>query len=53
VKEVEESERKKKIFLHSLTVNNIVSTTSTLSLNELNQNKQQKFTHEHNTMMSS
>jgi hypothetical protein len=36
---------KENIFLCSATVNNIVSTTSTLSLNELNQNKQQKFTH--------
>jgi len=29
---------------HSATVNNIISTTSALSLNELNQNKQQEFT---------
>jgi len=43
---LKESERKKKnIFLCSLTVNSIVSTTSALSLNELNQNKQQEFTH--------
>ena len=43
---LKESERKKEnIFLCSLTVNSIVSTTSALSLNELNQNKQWKFTH--------
>jgi len=43
---LKESERKKEnIFLHSLTVNSIISTTSTLSLNELKQIKQQKFTH--------
>jgi len=43
---LKESERKKRnIFLCSLTVNNIISATSALSLNELNQNKQQKFTH--------
>jgi len=43
---LKESERKKEnIFLCSSIVNNIVSATSTLSLNELNQNKQQKLTH--------
>ena len=43
---LKESEREKRnIFLCSSTVNSIVSTTSTLSLNKLNQNKQQKFTH--------
>jgi len=43
---LKESERKKEnIFLCSLIVNNIVSTTSALSLNKLKQIKQQKFTH--------
>ncbi len=42
---LKESERQKEnIFLCSATVNNIVSTTSALSLNKLNHNKQQKFT---------
>ncbi len=42
---LKESERQKEnIFLCSVTVNSIVSATSTLSLNELNHNKQQKFT---------
>jgi len=42
---LKESERQKEnIFLCSVTVNNIVSTISALSLNKLNHNKQQKFT---------
>ncbi len=42
---LKESERQKEnIFMCSATVNNIVSTTSALSLNELNHNKQQEFT---------
>ncbi len=42
---LKESERQKEnIFLHSATVNSIVSAISALSLNELNHNKQRKFT---------
>jgi len=38
---LKESERQKEnIFMCSATVNNIISTTSALSLNELNHNKQ-------------
>ncbi len=42
---LKESERQKEnIFMCSATVNNIISTTSALSLNELNHNKQREFT---------
>ena len=42
---LKESERQKEnIIMCSVTVNNIISTTSVLSLNEHNHNKQQKFT---------